>query len=46
MEIKEAACLKSPLNDVVDFNKRAQNCDIRHMTVLSLLSWNCTEQQI
>lgn len=46
MEIKEAECLKFPLDDDVDFNKRSLKIDILYVTVESLLSWNCTEQQI
>lgn len=33
MEIREAECLKFPLDDDVDFNKLSLKIDIRHMTV-------------
>lgn len=32
-EIREAECLKFPLDDDVDFNKRSLKIDVRHMTV-------------
>ena len=33
LEIKEAECLKFPLDGDVDFNERSLKIDIRHMTV-------------